>query len=86
MQGHIDDLTHYELTIGESLEASLELGEKHENFVSTCKEVIFIMCVCLCLCVFHAIWEFVQSAVFACVGVCMCVCVYIVHSKLHIHL
>lgn len=39
IQGHIDDLTHTELIIGETLEIALELGEKHEVFVSTCKEV-----------------------------------------------
>ena len=43
MQGHIGDLTSDNVTIGESLEASLELGEKHENFVSTCKEVCHII-------------------------------------------
>ena len=39
MQGHIDDMTDGKITIGEALESALELGEKHENFVSTCKEV-----------------------------------------------
>lgn len=39
MQGHIDDMTNGAVTIGENLEAALELGEKHESFVSTCKEV-----------------------------------------------
>jgi hypothetical protein len=38
MQGHIDDMTNADISIGESLELSLELGEKHEVFVSTCKE------------------------------------------------
>ena len=39
MQGHIDDMTDSRITIGEALESALELGEKHENFVTTCKEV-----------------------------------------------
>ncbi len=39
MQAHIDDMTDGTLSIGETLETALELGEKHENFVSTCKEV-----------------------------------------------
>ena len=41
MQGHIADLaTGSGVTvIGETLEAALELGEKHEAFVSKCKEV-----------------------------------------------
>ena len=39
MQGHIDDMTDGKITIGETLESALELGEKHENFVSSCKEV-----------------------------------------------
>ncbi|XP_019856098.1 PREDICTED: triple functional domain protein-like [Amphimedon queenslandica] len=40
VQGHIDDLTRADLAIGENLEVALELGEKHEVFVSTCKEKI----------------------------------------------
>lgn len=42
IQGHIEDLTHTELVIGDSLEVALELGEKHEVFVSTCKEVCIL--------------------------------------------
>ena len=42
MQGHIQDLdTGSGVTvIGETLEAALELGEKHEAFVTKCKQVM----------------------------------------------
>lgn len=39
MTGHIDDMTTVTTVTGENLESALELGEKHESFVSTCKEV-----------------------------------------------
>ena len=39
MQGHIDDMTNGVISTGDTLESALELGEHHENFVSTCKEV-----------------------------------------------
>ena len=39
MQEYVDDLTNSELKIGDTLESALELGEKHEAFVTKCKEV-----------------------------------------------
>ena len=40
MQGHIDDLTDGKvIAVGDTLESALELGEKHEAFVTKCKEV-----------------------------------------------
>ena len=39
MQEYVDDLTSSELKIGDTLESALELGEKHEAFVTKCKEV-----------------------------------------------
>ena len=39
MQGHIDDLTESKVVVGDNLESALELGEKHEAFVTKCKEV-----------------------------------------------
>ena len=40
MQGHIDDLTDSKvIAVGDTLESALELGEKHEAFVTKCKEV-----------------------------------------------
>ena len=39
MQGHIEDLTSSEPTLGDTLEVGLELGEKHELFVTKCVEV-----------------------------------------------
>ncbi|XP_064394255.1 guanine nucleotide exchange factor DBS-like isoform X2 [Halichondria panicea] len=40
MQGHIDDLKSGGLLLGDTLESSLELGEKHEAFVSKCKSTM----------------------------------------------
>ena len=40
MQGHIDDLTDSNvLVVGYSLESAQELKEKHEAFITECKEV-----------------------------------------------
>ncbi len=39
MEGHIEDLATSELKLGDTLESALELGEKHEAFVTKCKEV-----------------------------------------------
>ena len=39
MQGHIDDLTGGGVILGDTLESALELGEKHEAFVTKCKTV-----------------------------------------------
>ena len=39
MQEYVDDLTSSELKIGDTLESALELGDKHEAFVTKCKEV-----------------------------------------------
>ena len=39
MTCHIEDLKGGGLLLGETLESSLELGEKHEAFVSKCKSV-----------------------------------------------
>ena len=38
MKSHIDDLTDSKV-IGDTLESALELGEKHEAFITKCKEV-----------------------------------------------
>ncbi len=46
MMGHIDDLKGIgNLLLGETLESSLELGEKHEAFVSKCKSVSWLQSV-----------------------------------------
>ena len=40
MQGHIDNLTDSNvLVVGYSLESAQELKEKHEAFITECKEV-----------------------------------------------
>ena len=40
MQSHIDDLTGSKfMVLGDTLESALELGEKHEAFITKCKEV-----------------------------------------------
>ena len=39
MQGHIHDLTDSELIVGDNLRAALEQGDKHEVFVTACKQV-----------------------------------------------
>ena len=39
MEEHQKDVTG-EVVIGDTLEAALELGEKHESFVNKCREVL----------------------------------------------
>lgn len=39
IKGYIEDLTTGGVHLGDSLENSLELGEKHEAFVTKCKSV-----------------------------------------------
>ena len=39
MKGFIDDVKSEGIVLGDTLEAALELGEKHEAFVSQCKTV-----------------------------------------------
>ena len=39
MQGHIGDLAEDKIVMGDSLEAALEQGEKHEAFATKCMEV-----------------------------------------------
>ena len=40
MKSHIDDLTGSKfMVLGDTLESALELGEKHEAFITKCKEV-----------------------------------------------
>jgi len=54
MQGHVDDLTSGGLLLGDTLESSLELGEKHEAFVQKCKSVSTDKLVNRCTCTYHA--------------------------------
>ena len=42
MKEYIDDVKSGGIVLGDSLETALELGEKHEAFVSKCKNVSLI--------------------------------------------
>ena len=53
MDEHNDDLTGSEIVIGDTLEDALELGDRHEKFVTRCKEVrnsTSSLCTISCLC------------------------------------
>lgn len=50
MLGHIEDLAEDKAVLGESLEAALEQGEKHEAFATKCMQV---QPVCLSVCLSH---------------------------------
>ena len=39
MDEHNDDLTGSEIVIGDTLEDAVELGDRHDKFVTRCKEV-----------------------------------------------
>ena len=39
IKGFVDDLMTGGVSLGDTLEAALELGEKHEVFVNKCKSV-----------------------------------------------
>ena len=41
IKGYVEDLTTGGVHLGDTLENSLELGEKHETFVAKCKSVSF---------------------------------------------